>query len=1205
MAPRVTLATAASLDAARAWLAENAACDLVVADLGVLGGDGSAFADELARRSPPLPFVAVNGAEGVGALARLLATPAAAMALTPDWDLAATVVQAAPVIILILDLEGRIQHVNPCFEALSGYSLAEVEGKDWVSTFLPEGDHDRIRALFKTATGGVPTRGNVNPIVTRTGEVREIEWSDQLVRDATGTPAGLLAIGQDVTDRRRAEQELRGTRDSLEATLQAVPDLLFELDREGRYMDYRARDHALLAVPPAEFLGRLVTDVLPAEAADICMEAIREAEAHGISTGAQICLVTGGEERCFELSVAPKRPGPGEAQPHFIIVARDVSARKAAELALRQGESRLRAIIDGMFAYVALYSTDGILTEVNQHTLDQWGLAREQMIGRRPWETERWANAPEVGERLRETYAKVARGERVRADITATVAGDRRVTTDSTLQPLYDDQGTVVQLLSFAVDVTDRKATEDALRASEARLREAQRVAQLGSWELDLVGGALHWSDEIYRIFEIDRERFGASYEAFLDAIHPDDRDAVDQAYTSSVASRQPYEISHRLLMKDGRVKYVQERCRTHYAADGTPLRSLGTVQDITELTLASRAVEQSEETANALLNAYTDVALLIDASGTVLATNEAAERALAGAGGLVGSSVFGVLPAEAAAGGRARIADVVATSEPATYEDQWNGRVFEIRLYPIVDAGGSVTRLAVYSRDVTQQREAEAELRLTHQAMESAIDAMGIAALDGTSTYLNRAFLDLWGFEKAEDAIGRPITSFWERPEDALAIVKALFADGRWIGDLVARRSDGSNFIARVSAHMFLDGEGQPSHMMSSFVDVTEVRRAGDALRESEELFRATFDEAAVGLALGGPDGRVTRVNAALANFLGRSEEEVAGMDMEAIEALSPPEDTARDRALFGELIAGQRASYQLEKRYRHANGSVRWGLFSATILRDANGNFLHSLGHVLDITPIKRAEEAIRELNAQLELRVQERTAQLEAANKELEMFTYSVSHDLKAPLRSIDGYSRLLLDDYSAALGDEGQLFVQNVRKATVQMGRLIDDLLAYSRLERRPLESGVVDCAGLVHALLEERAAEIAARGVAVDASLPTIMVRADRDGLAMALRNLIENAIKFLGDQPHPAIEIGAREGPSSVTLWVRDNGVGFDMKFQDRIFDIFQRLHRAEDYPGTGVGLAIVRKALDRMGGRAWAESEPGKGATFYLELPR
>jgi PAS domain S-box-containing protein len=336
---------------------------------------------------------------------------------------------------------------------------------------------------------------------------------------------------------------------------------------------------------------------------------------------------------------------------------------------------------------------------------------------------------------------------------------------------------------------------------------------------------------------------------------------------------------------------------------------------------------------------------------------------------------------------------------------------------------------------------------------------------------------------------------------------------------------------------------------------------------------------------------------------ILGYRDEEIANLDSSFFDLVHPEDRASVSEAITRHLEKNE--PYRVELRMRHKDGSYRWILARGEALRDAAGRAVRMAGSISDITDRKRAEAEILKLNTELEQRVQERTAKLESANKELETFTYSVAHDLKAPLRGIDGYSRLLLEGYADRLDDEGRLFLHNVRDATRQMDRLTNDLLAYSRLERQDVLLGQVDPRSLVEALLVERAAEIQARGVAVSVAVPCPSVSADRDGLTMALRNLLENALKFTRDTPNPAIEVGGRDSGDSCILWVRDNGVGFDMKYHERIFAIFQRLHHIEDYPGTGVGLAIVRKAMERMAGRAWAESEPGKGATFYLEIPK
>lgn len=261
--------------------------------------------------------------------------------------------------------------------------------------------------------------------------------------------------------------------------------------------------------------------------------------------------------------------------------------------------------------------------------------------------------------------------------------------------------------------------------------------------------------------------------------------------------------------------------------------------------------------------------------------------------------------------------------------------------------------------------------------------------------------------------------------------------------------------------------------------------------------------------------------------------------------------------------------------------------------------------VGLLLERRRRRLAKEALAQLNAELETRIDSRTAALNAKSRELETFAYSVAHDLKAPLRGIDGYSRLLLQEYTNTLDDQGRAFLQTIQNSTDEMNQLIDDLLAYSRLERRELKTDRIELGPIVTSLVEEKKRDVAERPIDFVIDVNGATVLADASGLAQSLRNYLDNAIKFTRKVAHPRVEIGAEDGPGSCRLWVRDNGIGFDMKQHDRIFDIFQRLNGSEDYPGTGIGLAIVRKAMERMGGKAWAESEPGHGATFYLEIPK
>lgn len=308
-------------------------------------------------------------------------------------------------------------------------------------------------------------------------------------------------------------------------------------------------------------------------------------------------------------------------------------------------------------------------------------------------------------------------------------------------------------------------------------------------------------------------------------------------------------------------------------------------------------------------------------------------------------------------------------------------------------------------------------------------------------------------------------------------------------------------------------------------------------------------------------------------------------------------PDDREGVKESFEKGIASGQLNIECRIR-RNDDNSVRWISAQGRQIRNEKNEPVRMSGVITDITERKRAEEGIRRLNTDLE----RRTADLEIANKELEAFTYSVAHDLRAPLRHIDGFSKMLMEEDSAALSDEAKRYLNRIRQGTSHMGQLVDDLLNLARLGRQELSLQVTGLSSLVEDVLKDLKAENTDREIQWSIQ-PLPFVECDPGLMRQVFSNLLSNALKYTRPRKNTSIEVSQVTGNGENIILIRDNGVGFSMKYADKLFGVFQRLHRQEDFEGTGVGLATVQRIIRKHGGRVWAQAELDKGATFYFTL--
>lgn len=375
------------------------------------------------------------------------------------------------------------------------------------------------------------------------------------------------------------------------------------------------------------------------------------------------------------------------------------------------------------------------------------------------------------------------------------------------------------------------------------------------------------------------------------------------------------------------------------------------------------------------------------------------------------------------------------------------------------------------------------------------------------------------------------------------------------------------------------------------------KVEERTQELEESREQYRRIVETAQEGIWTMDTTNNITFVNAKMCELLGYTPEEMIGKSLFTFVDAESQSAAMTHREKYRQGI-----KHQYEFKFRRKEGSDLYALISAAPLLDDSGEYVGVLDMIADITARRQAEEEILKLNAELEQRVIERTAQLSAVNRELEAFSYSVSHDLRAPLRTLDGFSLALLEDYADRLDDEGQNYLKRIRTGSQRMSEIIEALLNLARISRAELQMKQVNLSEIVRSIETEMIEQHSMRQVEFIVQ-DGLEVRGDEKMLRVALTNLLNNAWKFTRKQDHPRIEFGLTQHDGKPAYFVRDNGVGFDMVHADKLFGAFQRLHHLTEFEGTGVGLATVARIIHLHGGDIWAHSTLNAGAAFYFTL--
>ena len=1069
----------------------------------------------------------------------------------------------------------RCLRVNEKMCRITGFARRELLGTDLLGPTHPE-DRDRGREAFRELAGGKSDRCQAEQrFVRKDGEIVWVNVNGALIRDAAGNPMRIVTTIEDITGRKRAEKEwlahlrffesmdsinnaIRGT-DDVERMMRDVLDVMlatFNCDR------------AFLLYPCDP----------DADSWSIPMERNRPEYPGVLELGHAAPMDEDVAETFRKIlnSEGPLKFGPGAENP----LPENVSERFQIK----------------SYMSMALHPRSG----------KPWQFGIHQCSYARNWTQEEEKLFQEIGRRL----------------------ADR-----------------LTDLLSFR-----------ALQESERKLAEAQRIAQLGYLERDLEAGRIFLSEETCRIFGIFGRAEGfelAGWEAMCkEMIHPEDRAETVRVVEDALRTIGRYDTEYRFVRPNGEIRFVSSRGYVTGDNTGRPRRMFGMLQDITgrkreeRITRARlRLLELAgsgdlDEFATATLDeveALTGSSIgfyhIVEPDQRTLSLRNWSTNTLEKMSGAVEKNGHFDI-AEAGPWG-----DCLRDRGPVIRNDHLpppHGTglpegccpVSKVALFPIIREDRVVAILGVGNKPVDYEQEDVEILSqlgdLSWEIVERKLMQQAVAIreqeyrtlldnfphfvvrydMELRRTYVNRAWEKASGFS-AEEVLGA-----------AAAAVPKVFkpASAGYMAKLLEVLEGGGprqiefNWVNARGEHLLLDYVIVPEYdrygkIVSALAvgrDVTERRRAENRLKEQLHFVRQLLDSIPIPVYYKGKDGLYLGCNAAFEELMGLARDKLVGA---AVRELVPEERSGMHDEADSELLRrpGMK-KYELGGVYR--DGKYRNVVFYKATFLDSGGCVAGTVGVLADITDLRRAEEEIGKLNRELEQRVADRTAQLLAANSELEAFAYSVSHDLRAPLRQIDAFLTLLEKRSASEFDQKSKSYLQHLFDSVDRMGTLIDDLLSFSRMGRCEMSKTPVDLGALVREAIRENDSEASDRKIVWRLEeLPT--VHGDRAMLRIVLTNLISNALKFTRPAPVAEIWIGCMPGQGTETvIFIRDNGVGFDMKYADKLFGVFQRLHRVDEFEGTGIGLANVSRIISRHGGRTWAEATLGLGAAFYFTLP-
>jgi PAS domain S-box-containing protein len=1063
----------------------------------------------------------------------------------------------------------------------------------------------------------------------------------------------ILASVRDITENKKTENALLESESRYRLLTDTARDFIIVHNLEGKVLYANRIAVEFSGYTEEELLSRNVTQFVAPEEMEIMKKRREqrlenEREKYLYET---VFVDKDGNEIPVEVSSVPMEEEG--LRPSILIIARDITERKKTESALIKSEEMFSTVFNTVPDGIMLSSFDGTIINVNESFIKNKGFEMEKLIGFSINDINIW---PDVA--VCEQYLKQLKihglVRNFGTEIITKTGESRQVMISGDIITTNGDK----YILTVFRDITELKHAENELKKSKSLLDEVSEIANIGGWSFDVESGNVTWTPEIFKIYDLDQENeTHLELNSALAYYVPESRSIIEKAVMDSVEKGESYDFELEIISAKGNHKWVRASGRPVFN-NGNVEKVIGSMQDITDRKNVEIVLHKQEH----LLNEVGDIAKIggweFDVStGEGTWTSEVAR-------------IHGVNPddptnkdigvsffvSESKEIIQVAIRNAIDNAEPYDLElelisaDGVNKWVRTLGRPILKD--GKVVKLTGAMQDITERKLAADMLRDSEErfraTFEQAAVGMCQASLDGYFIQVNQRFCDIAGYASEELVkMNFPAISYSEDLQKELPYVDKLLT-GRLNDYSMEKRyirKDGSIIWVNVTVAIVHSSEGKPLYFIGMVEDIDYRKKVEEEVVHYTERLNLLHDIDKGIISSSSAEQVANKVLKHLRNLMSCSFARL----MLVNDDVSRASIFAVDSSYESQIKEGQQTKLNKNKRLEQLQAGkvllfpdlkasvgytspmvsilVKEGMRSALSAPLTIEGKLIGVLNLADFKPgfftkdhqeiveeianqlaiaihHSRLNDQVRQHADELEERVAERTSQLEAANKELEAFTYSVSHDLRSPLRAIDGFSRIVTEDYDSLLDDEGKRLFNVIRTNTQKMDKLITDLLGLSRVGRNEMNFTLIGMNAMVDSVYSDLMESESKKNIEFNVSdLPDSY--ADPALTKQIWTNLLSNAIKYSSSQDMGVIiEVGAYTEDGMNIYYVKDNGVGFDPKYAHKLFGIFQRLHSEKEFPGTGVGLAIVQRIARRHGGDVWAEGESGKGATFYFSLP-